>query len=113
VNIREMIAKATNPNPEPFTPAGFEAPLYLRRMTIAQLFEYLAELKDKNPVEAAERTLCIAIVDEHGAPVFKYEDEADRKMLSSLPPKVAMEITYKFRDLNRMGETAASAPDAS
>ena len=113
MNIRDMIAKATNPKPEAFTPAGFEAPLYLRRMTIAQLFDYLAELKDKNPVESAERTLCIAIVDENGEPVFKYDNEADRLLLSSLAPKVAMEITYKFRDLNKMGETAASGPDAT
>lgn len=113
MNVHQLLTPYTQLTPEKFFPKGWENPVYLRRMSISELFTYIETLKDKKPIESSSYTLCFCIVDENGAPTLDYSKEEDVKLVSALPPKLAMEIVSKFRDINALGETLAQAPAAA
>lgn len=112
MDIREMLKAASSPAPVLVKVEPLESEFYIRRMTVAQLFTYTESIKDKDPLEASARTLAMAIVNEDGTPVFDYNKAEDRELLNALPPNMAMSLALKFRELNRVGEASASAPDA-
>lgn len=113
-SLRNALAALANPKPVSVNIPLFEEPVYLKRMTVAELFAYLGRVKDKDPVESSAITLSLALVNEDGTPIFDIAKKEDRELLGALPPNVAMDLTTKFRDMNRMtGEASASAPDAS